>query len=81
MPDVLELVTPHFFDINNNKLTVISRRGQTLLTERKRADSYRNNDPEPRHRDTSDGALLPMRDVSEPLERLSVQFITSLKYL
>lgn len=47
----------------------------------KEADSYRNNDPEPRHRDTSDGALLPMRDVSEPLERLSVQFITSLKYL
>lgn len=47
----------------------------------KQADFYRDNDPEPRHRDRSDGALLPMRDVSKPLERLSVQFITSLKYL
>ena len=36
MLDVLLLVTQHFFDINNNKLIVISMRGQMLLTERNR---------------------------------------------
>lgn len=51
------------------------------LTETNRPAFRGNNDPEPGRRDTSDGALLPMRDVSKPLERLSVQFITSLKYL
>lgn len=84
MLDVLELVTEHFFDINNNKL-IITSPGEAIccqwtktgwLLQKKEKKIIR----EPKRSDSIDRAPLPTRDVSELLERLSVQFITSLKY-
>lgn len=79
--EVSYLVVATFLRYKQQQADHNIRERPNAVNRQKQADCYRNNNAEPSHCDGSDRALLPMRDVSKTLECLSVQFITSLKYL